>query len=722
MKLTKKATTALSVSMFLTTVLCAGFAVHQAPEVKKIVALEDAWLVHVVDEKGHPVEGASIALRGSDDEFAAEGVGQVVTDRFGYATFTVDGPALVAVSAKDRVSRVRAVQPGTVDQVTLFPRHGTVSLRFAGDTMFGRRFSDITDQKSATSEPSQIENDASNQPTSDQVDVLGGVRPLLQDADITAVNLETVLVTQDDEAPAGPNTQSPKPENRSFSSPVSMAKELARNGIDVVSLANDHSFDSLDAGLSSTTKALEEAGIVWFGAGHSENEAWRPAVIKRDGVNVAFVGCTTIAGDDQAVSNVATRKKGGAAQCTRNKLRAAIRAASKQADSVVVMIHGGKDDQRAPTPYVEKLLHTAQEAGARVVVNSNPHVIGSVRHIGDSVIADSLGNLAFDQEGWQNVPGYIMRTDIRDKKVVQADVDPIILDHYMPRPVVGDLAQHIGRIASSGSHQALPLSSLAASSTFATIEDKKASLNPDQVRTISPGWVAKQQDSVQFGTDLLLSTGQFESLYADPDTSALEAASEQSPQETAMWKLGSYVSIKQTAQCGSGGSNGLSLVRSPKSVEAVDANTLSRVPVVPGTSLSFVADVRSASRNAELVLRWYQGNPGDSVTTSTMPIDSIRETGPDNCRQVRFDITVPDGMTQVVPAVRLKPEPDDVHFSAHIDIDNLRLIAWKDDGIPDVRSDTVSATKSVELTLSGNGPSVIKLKARTPLNPPSGTP
>ena len=91
----------------------------------------DAWTAVVLDETGRPVPQATLALGGQ----------HLLADADGRVAAQLTEPALVHAAAPGHLPRVQAVEPGRPAAITLTRRTpAVVSLRFAGDAMFGRRF------------------------------------------------------------------------------------------------------------------------------------------------------------------------------------------------------------------------------------------------------------------------------------------------------------------------------------------------------------------------------------------------------------------------------------------------------------------------------------------------------------------------------------------------------------------------------------------------------
>jgi len=227
--------------------------------------------------------------------------------------------------------------------------------------------------------------------------------------------------------------------------------------VDVLDLGNNHLFDARERGIRETLTALHRAGFAsgsgHFGAGRTEAEAGLPAIARVRGRSIAFVGCTTITGDDQPVSYVAAGDdKGGAARCEERGLAARVRALRRRSDVVVVMVHGGFEYGRAPSRNIRRVVRAARRAGATLVINHHPHVVGGLHWDGAALTAWTLGNLLFDQDVWPTFQSYLLVAHVRRGKVIRAFAEPLMLEGYRPRGIAGGVADHVAREAAGREH------------------------------------------------------------------------------------------------------------------------------------------------------------------------------------------------------------------------------------------------------------------------------
>lgn len=111
------------------------------------------------------------------------------------------------------------------------------------------------------------------------------------------------------------------------------------------------------------------------------------------------------------------------------------------------MIHGGNEYDPAPSTTVARLSHAARQAGAVLVINHHPHVVGGLDWDGASLVTWTLGNLLFDQTIWPTFASYLLTVHLRDGEVVWSYTEPLIIQEYTPDGVVGHFADHVARVA-----------------------------------------------------------------------------------------------------------------------------------------------------------------------------------------------------------------------------------------------------------------------------------
>jgi poly-gamma-glutamate synthesis protein (capsule biosynthesis protein) len=173
--------------------------------------------------------------------------------------------------------------------------------------------------------------------------------------------------------------------------------ELVADGVDVVSLANNHGMDFGLVGLQDTLEAARAAGLPLVGAGTSQAEAFAPWTATIGGHRVAVLGATQVLDSSLASSWAAGPSSPGLASAKQPAaLVEAVTRAAAEADTVAVVLHWGVEKETCPTRAQQDLARAVVEAGADIVVGGHAHRLQGGGHLGDAVVGYGLGNLVFD--------------------------------------------------------------------------------------------------------------------------------------------------------------------------------------------------------------------------------------------------------------------------------------------------------------------------------------
>jgi len=205
--------------------------------------------------------------------------------------------------------------------------------------------------------------------------VFGGVRTLLEGADVTVGNLEGPIT---DSASVSGGTKVGDANNMRFTFPVTSASTLSSLGFDLVLIGNNHMRDFGASGVESTKRHLTNAGIAHIGDPNGADIA--PVVREVNGVKAAFVAYNEFLGwqEEWTMQGIRDARRDGA-------------------DLIVVMTHWGEEYTTDAPERIDALLTRFRDAGADLVIGTHPHVIGEVQDLGTLRAYYSLGNFVFDQ-------------------------------------------------------------------------------------------------------------------------------------------------------------------------------------------------------------------------------------------------------------------------------------------------------------------------------------
>lgn len=278
------------------------------------------------------------------------------------------------------------------------------------------------------------------------IDAQGGKAPLakvaavMRTADLTIANLETPLSNRG--AAVGG-----KPANLIFDGDPRGVQSLTDAGVDVVSLANNHAMDHGAIALSDTIATLDKAKIAHVGAGMNTAEAWTPAILNVRGRKVAYVTATQIV---PAHFDPGPSSAGIANGKDVSRVIAAIRAARKKADIVIVALHWGVEQSFSANSAQQSQAKRFIDAGADIVLSHHPHVMQGIAFYKGKLIAYSLGNFLFPYKTTEGRKSFILKFDYGPGGVANVTATPVYLGEW-GRPTVqtGSSARSIlGKLAS----------------------------------------------------------------------------------------------------------------------------------------------------------------------------------------------------------------------------------------------------------------------------------
>jgi poly-gamma-glutamate capsule biosynthesis protein CapA/YwtB (metallophosphatase superfamily) len=618
----------------------------------EIVTHPGAVQGRVVDMDGFGIAGASVEIL----QGGAWGPA-TTTDGDGHFAAGEDiGSRWIRASATGFFPRVRPAAVGEDTVVRLSEDDGdTIVLEFGGDMMFGRRYYDPDEDGRDGDGLIRRGMEALDIPS-----LLEGVAPLLSEADITSVNLETPLGWTGERHPT---------KEYVFTSDPQALDALRAAGVDLINFANNHVYDYTEGGLEATLAAATERGWNHLGAGMTERDAWTPSVVEVRGTRVAFLGCTSITGTEHAVSYVAddAYDKGGAARCAEPRLTAAVHAARAEADLVVIQLHGGMEYAKEPSHFIADYTERAIAAGADLVINHHPHVLQGLSLVDDHLVAWSMGNLAFDQTLWATLPSALLQVHMgTDGTLKRAFLEPLLIEDFQPRGLRGWPQERTAR-------EVLGLSDLVAALDDGALEidrgdravETRRSLDVEgpsegwsEAIELRDGWVdqIRGADAWRLGRDLLL-VGDFEDTDIDDDVA-----------EGTLWDLSSrWEGIASDAA--HSGEYGLRLHRDYGDDNAIAASPRHRIGLPADRALTVSGWYRTEGA-LTVQLSWYADTRGESASRDRI------ELAP-SATWARFEVDAEAPADAIAVGLYLSLDVPE-RAAVVADLDELRLISWSD--------------------------------------------
>ncbi|WP_293139891.1 CapA family protein [Okeania sp. SIO3I5] len=211
-------------------------------------------------------------------------------------------------------------------------------------------------------------------------ELFASVKPLLQDADIVFGNFESTLTSY-------PRSRKRMGSGRvfAFRTPPDYKHLLKDAGFNVLSVANNHSFDFFKQGFEETIANIESLGMQ--AVGKKGEIVYR----KVKGVNIAFIAFSNYSYHNSMLDLDSAKKL--------------VQEADEKADIVVISVHAGAEGSGAlrvknKTEYFfgenrgNKVLfaHKLIDEGADLILGHGPHVPRAMEVYRGKLIAYSLGN------------------------------------------------------------------------------------------------------------------------------------------------------------------------------------------------------------------------------------------------------------------------------------------------------------------------------------------
>lgn len=154
---------------------------------------------------------------------------------------------------------------------------------------------------------------------------------------------------------------------------------LVESGVTHLSLANNHSLDSGEAGYQNTVKQLSLRGFTVAG---------RPDSMSTSSISYITLGTTTV-----AIININATYS----YPDETEWLPVVSEAVRKSDMQLVYIHWGDEYQPVHNEEQEAFAHNLIDTGVDMLVGSHPHVIQDVGEYKGALIFYSLGNFIFDQ-------------------------------------------------------------------------------------------------------------------------------------------------------------------------------------------------------------------------------------------------------------------------------------------------------------------------------------
>lgn len=208
--------------------------------------------------------------------------------------------------------------------------------------------------------------------------ILAKVRSQLRAPYLTFANLECPL------SKTGPHD----PANCCFRADPATVKVLVDGGIDVVSLANNHTLNAGREGVLNTLDCLDENNIAYVGANRERERSWEPVIFHVSGLKVGFLAYTDLSFEHGSYCKIDEDPK---------MVMEQVRRTDKRCDILFVSVHWGEEYHGKRSERQRKTALALIDAGADCILGHHPHTLQGIGTYKNRPILYSMGNFVFDQ-------------------------------------------------------------------------------------------------------------------------------------------------------------------------------------------------------------------------------------------------------------------------------------------------------------------------------------
>ena len=293
--------------------------------------------------------------------------------------------ALLSCSCKSNTQQKETSAEPAVDDTIPEPTH-EAKLTFVGDFLFEAPF--------FTSVDNGFDKDS----------YFKLVKKYFDDDDLSVGNMEVVI---------GNDGMKVSGDNYNFCAPRYIGDLVASLDMQVLSTANNHTFDRGIEGKNSTLDFFDSTNIVTVGTYRSQQDRETPRIVEKNGIKFGFLAYTL--STNQIVPqqyrnlvglyrNPETRKVTDEYKTLIAKEMSALRP---EVDVLIVMMHWGTEFTFEPNSEQKEMAIFLNEHGADIVYGSHSHSVQPVEFIGNehkTLVFYSLGNFASQDDDIARTP------------------------------------------------------------------------------------------------------------------------------------------------------------------------------------------------------------------------------------------------------------------------------------------------------------------------------
>ena len=207
---------------------------------------------------------------------------------------------------------------------------------------------------------------------------------ILKSSDFNVANLECSITDDIENA---------EDKTFTFALPTKYVNPIKEIGINLFTMANNHSLDYGTTAMLNTIKILDDNDILHIGAGKNLEEAKKAYIKEIEGKRYAFLAASAVLPSDNWK---ATDDRAGIFNgYDIRDLCEEIKIVKPYVDKVIVYMHWGRELETVSNTWQKQYARRIVDAGADLIVGAHSHTIQEIEYYKNVPIIYSLGNFIY---------------------------------------------------------------------------------------------------------------------------------------------------------------------------------------------------------------------------------------------------------------------------------------------------------------------------------------
>ena len=246
------------------------------------------------------------------------------------------------------------------------------------------------------------------------------IEPLIKDYDLKYYNQETIIGGKNLGVSHYPI----------FNSPDEIGINLTDIGFNLISLANNHSYDKGENAIIYSVNFWNNKDVVYNGQSNSFEDRNNIKIYEKNGIKYAFIAYT----DHINGFKLPSGKEYLVNIYSKEQAKQDIESIKDKVDVIIVSMHWGEEYTHVPTNKQREEAQYLSSLGVNLIIGSHPHVVQPVEYVGDTLVIYSLGNFISGQSplGLSKITGLMVGMDIvvKNNKVSFENINYKLLYTY----------------------------------------------------------------------------------------------------------------------------------------------------------------------------------------------------------------------------------------------------------------------------------------------------